>query len=308
MSKLVSIIMNCRNGDEFLKESLNSVINQTYKNWELIFVDNISTDRSKNIYTEYKDNRFKYFNTKKILNLGEARQFALSNCKGEYIAFLDTDDLWMKNKLEKQIPYFLNPKVGMVISNTIFFTKKNEKIFYRMDPPTGNVFSKILKKYFISLETLICKKEFIDKISFTFDKEFTMISDLDLTLRLSKVSELEYSPDILAKWRIHQNSETWKKTKIFFLERLKLYKKLKIDKKINNNISIEKSLEEFKNNTIYSYIFQQIENKEKKNYIYENLKEIKRLKIKYLFTFLLVNFPLNNILLKIYRKFTKISP
>ena len=60
MGNLVSIIMNCRNGDKFLKESLESVISQTYQNWELIFVDNMSTDNSKKIFHQYDDKRFKY--------------------------------------------------------------------------------------------------------------------------------------------------------------------------------------------------------------------------------------------------------
>ena len=61
-SLTVSIIMNCRNGDKFLKESLNSIIDQTYKNWELVFVDNMSTDNSKEIFHQYEDKRFKYLN------------------------------------------------------------------------------------------------------------------------------------------------------------------------------------------------------------------------------------------------------
>ena len=87
MSNLVSIIMNCRNGEQFLRESLNSIIAQTYKNWELIFVDNMSTDNSKKIFEEYKDERFKYYKTNSDMNLGAARQIALNNCKGEFMFF-----------------------------------------------------------------------------------------------------------------------------------------------------------------------------------------------------------------------------
>ncbi|MDC3053801.1 glycosyltransferase, partial [Candidatus Pelagibacter sp.] len=207
--------MNCRNGEKYLKESLVSVLNQTYLNWELVFVDNKSDDQSKNIFFQHKDKRLKYFSTNTHLNLGAARQFALDRCNGEFIAFLDTDDLWEKQKLEDQIKYFLDPQVGMVISNTIFFSDQKKKIFYKKKPPTGFVLNELLKKYFISLETLICRKFFIDKILFKFDEQFTMISDLDLALRLAKVSKLEYCPNILAKWRIHENSETWIKTDKF---------------------------------------------------------------------------------------------
>ena len=123
--------MNCRNGEKYLNESLASVLNQTFLNWELIFVDNMSDDQSKKIFFQHQDERLKYFYTNSNLNLGAARQFALDKCQGEFIAFLDTDDLWERQKLENQIKYFTDPKVGMVISNTIFFSDQKKKIFYK---------------------------------------------------------------------------------------------------------------------------------------------------------------------------------
>ena len=105
-NKLVSIIINCHNSEKFLKETLNSVLSQTYKNWELIFYDNKSTDNSYNIFKSFKDNRFKYFKSKNFKKLGEARREALKKSKGDYITFLDSDDIWKKNKLKIQLKYF----------------------------------------------------------------------------------------------------------------------------------------------------------------------------------------------------------
>ncbi len=126
MEPLISIIMNCKNGERYLEESLESIINQSYQNWELIFVDNASNDNSKKIFFNLNDHRFKYFYLKNEVNLGTARQEALKNCSGDFISFLDTDDIWFNEKLEKQIHYFKNPKIGMVISNTIFFFIKKK--------------------------------------------------------------------------------------------------------------------------------------------------------------------------------------
>ena len=95
---LISIIMNCYNGEKYLKKSIKSVINQNYKNWELIFWDNKSSDNSKKILKEFKDNRIKYFFSKKFTNLYEARNLAIKKSKGSYICFLDTDDWWDKKK------------------------------------------------------------------------------------------------------------------------------------------------------------------------------------------------------------------
>ena len=121
---LISIIMNCYNGEKYLQEALDSVINQTYKNWELIFWDNQSTDKSTNIVHSYNDNRIKCFYSKKHTLLYEARNLAIEKSQGGYLAFLDVDDYWDLTKLEKQMLVFSkNSEVAIVYSNYSF---KNE--------------------------------------------------------------------------------------------------------------------------------------------------------------------------------------
>ena len=114
---LVSIIMNCYNGETYLQESINSVLSQTYKNWELVFWNNKSQDKSAEIFKGYEDKRFKYFYANEHSTLHKARNLAIEKSKGDFIAFLDTDDLWNKEKIEQQIRYFKNPDVGVVFSN-----------------------------------------------------------------------------------------------------------------------------------------------------------------------------------------------
>ena len=80
--KLVSIIMTCFNGEKYLKEAIKSIISQSYKNWELIFVDNNSTDQSHNIIYSFKDRRIKYYYLKETVNLGTVRNIALGKCSG----------------------------------------------------------------------------------------------------------------------------------------------------------------------------------------------------------------------------------
>ena len=97
---IVSIIMNCYNGETYLDESISSILSQTYKNWELIFWDNKSQDKSAEIFKKYNDKRLKYFYAKEHTTLYKARNLAIEKSSGEFIAFLDTDDLWSSNKLE----------------------------------------------------------------------------------------------------------------------------------------------------------------------------------------------------------------
>lgn len=237
-SPLVSIIMNCYNGEKYLKEAVDSVIAQTYKNWEIIFFDNASTDRSKDIIKSYKNDKIKLFSSKTNTTLGNARNKAISKCSGIFIAFLDVDDLWLPKKLEKQIPLFENSKVGVVICDTFFFENdKNVKQLYKFKkPPTGNVFSDLLMNSFISLETVIIRKKCLKKLDHFFDERFSMIEEYDFFLRILLNWELNYVDEVLAKWRIHSSSWTWKKADLFPLEREMMIDKFKAN---INDFSVE---------------------------------------------------------------------
>ena len=97
--------MNCHNGERYLKKSLRSIFHQSFKNWELIFFNNCSTDGSLDIINSFKDRRVKVYHSKKFLNLYDARNKALKYAKGKYVSFLDADDQWNKNKLKTQFNY-----------------------------------------------------------------------------------------------------------------------------------------------------------------------------------------------------------
>ena len=100
---LVSIIMPSYNTGKFIKETINSVLNQTYNNWELIIVDDCSTDDTEEIVNAIKDNRIKFLKNSTNSGAAISRNKAIKEAKGKWIAFLDSDDLWKKEKLEKQI-------------------------------------------------------------------------------------------------------------------------------------------------------------------------------------------------------------
>ena len=103
---LVSIIMPSYNTAAYIKESIQSVLNQTYTNWELLIVDDCSTDSTDEVLETIKDSRIRYFKNDKNSGAAVSRNKALREARGQWIAFLDSDDLWMPEKLEKQI-YFM---------------------------------------------------------------------------------------------------------------------------------------------------------------------------------------------------------
>lgn len=102
---LVSIIMPSWNTENYIAESIQSVINQTYENWELIIVDDCSTDNTDEVVKAFDDQRIKYLKNEKNSGAALTRNRALKEAKGEWIAFLDSDDLWVPKKLEHQINF-----------------------------------------------------------------------------------------------------------------------------------------------------------------------------------------------------------
>ncbi len=226
-NKTVSIIMNCYNGQEFLRESINSVINQTYKKWELIFYDNCSTDRSAQIVKKYKDRRIKYFKSKKNLNLGLARKNALSKANGYFVAFLDTDDIWTKNKLKTQLKFLEKKEIGFCISNSVFFNKFKSKNFYSKKKYFNKkVFYELIENYFISFDTVIIKSKYLKKLNHDIDGRFNIIHDMDLLIRLSDICEMNYAPFLLSKWRMREESLSYNNFSTIIKEKRMLIKKL----------------------------------------------------------------------------------
>lgn len=227
---LVSVLMNCYNGERYLRAAIDSVIGQTYRNWELIFWDNQSSDSSADICRNYADERVRYFQADQHTSLGAARALALSQARGEFVAVLDTDDLWMPHKLEKQVPRFSDPAVGIVISDTIFFSDngKERRLYGRRPPPQGWVFQDLLANYFVSLETVVMRRSAIESLAHDFDATFSHISDFDLIVRLSSSWKLVCVEEVLAKWRVHPGSATWTEPDRFFREKLEFVRKMDV--------------------------------------------------------------------------------
>lgn len=125
MDDLVSIVMPNYNGAKYLRESVESVLAQTYQNWELLFVDDCSTDDSLEIIRSYHDGRIKVFQNETNSGAAVSRNYALREAKGKWIAFLDSDDLWHSEKLEKQIQFML--KTGYKFTYTDYRIQLNGK-------------------------------------------------------------------------------------------------------------------------------------------------------------------------------------
>ena len=206
-SPLVSVIMNCHNGQKFLNDSLKSLFKQSYKNWELIFFDNNSEDNSKKIVKSFKDKRIKFFFNKKKVNLYNARNLAIKKSTGKYISFLDVDDLWDKNKLKLQLNFLKkNKEFKILYSNyTVIDESQNRRYKkYCKNLNSGYITQFLLKNYSIGILTVLFEKKIIGKKC--FNNVYNIIGDFDYFLRLSLKNKIAYMPVSLATYRIHDRN------------------------------------------------------------------------------------------------------
>jgi len=292
---LISIVMNCYNGENYISNSVKSILTQTYKNFEIIFWDNQSKDKSASIYKSFKDKRLKYYYAKKHTSLYEARNLAIKKAKGKFIAFLDVDDLWIKDKLNLQVKKFVDKKIGLVYSNYYILNQitGRKKIFSKKKLPKGLIFQELLKEYFVGICTVMMRKDIFKKNKEMFNKDYNIIGDFDLFTRISKKIHFASIDLPLSIYRVHNKSLS-RKNYDMLINELKHW--LKNQRIFNNN-----SLNFIKERIIYMEVLQSILNET--NFILCMRKIIKinslKLKIK-LFIFLLVP---NFILIKLKENF-----
>jgi len=132
--ELISIITPAYNAEKYISETIDSVLKQTYVNWELIIVDDCSTDSTSEIVQNYqkKDDRIKYYRLAN--NSGAAsipRNVGLEKAKGTYVTFLDSDDIWLPEKLEKQMLYLQQTNSDLIYTNTVYFYPDGSEIFLK---------------------------------------------------------------------------------------------------------------------------------------------------------------------------------
>ena len=236
-SPLVSVIINCYNGERYLIECLKSVKNQTYKNWEVIFWDNQSTDNSKKIYLQFsKDKRFKYFYAKKFTNLYKARNLALQKSNGKILTFLDVDDYWLHTKLEEQVKIFLSHKeVNLVCSNYLklkSFLLFNLLITNNNILPSGFICNQLLRNYSVGWLTVAIRKNKKMKKKL-FNEKLDLISDYDFVIKFSLKNKIYSINKNLAVYREHLGQLTRKKFNKQAQHYCLWYKRAKKDKTIN---------------------------------------------------------------------------
>lgn len=205
---LVSVIMNCLNGERYLREAIDSVYRQTYRNWEIIFWDNASMDRSAEIARGY-DERLRYFRGDETVPLGAARNKAISQAKGDFIAFLDCDDIWLPHKLKHQIDEMNDVGFAACYGGIIKIDDRGNQIgSYISSYQSGHIFEELLRENDAHLPTLVLRKSALAERGLLFDPSLVASEDYCLVMELAVDSRISVLKEPLAKYRIHDGALT----------------------------------------------------------------------------------------------------
>ena len=237
---LVSVIIPTYNRALILKETIQSVLEQTYERLELIVIDDGSTDDTQAVVDGFKDERIIYIK-QEHKGLPSARNKGIENAKGEYIAFLDSDDMWLPEKIDKQLKIFNKNKLklGVVYCGVEYIDEKSRKAKEKKLPAyKGNIFLELLgarRNVVLGAgSTVLVKKECFQRCGL-LDENLPYRVDLELLIRISKKFHFDYVPETLVKIRIHDkrmsfNLDTVIKGRELLFE--KIYNDLRQHKKI----------------------------------------------------------------------------
>ena len=196
----IDIILPNFNSSDYIKETIKSIINQTFKNWRLIIVDDCSDKKTKTILRKFsKNKKIKIFWLKKNKGAGYCRNYAIKKSKSLYLAFIDSDDLWAKDKLETQLRFMENNNYLFTYTNYETFGKRTKFV----SPAKEYDFKKFVRDTSICTSTMIIKRNILKNIEFT---NTVICEDYFFKCKVLNVCNAYCLDDFLTKYRIRNNS------------------------------------------------------------------------------------------------------
>ncbi len=235
---LVTVSMFSYNHEKYLPQAIESVLNQTFRDLELVIVDDYSTDNSKQIIEAYhaRDPRVKPFFHEKNFGIARTANDCLKNASGKYLGFIGSDDLWLPSKLEKQLEVLEKDQNKIVWSegeiidgNGALTGQTVTDLLCSPSKKSGNIFQELLREDIVFGQSVLLKTEFAQE--FTFNENFRYVNDHQFFIDLSKKHDFVFLSQPLARYRIHGQNITMKNPALWFKERiilrsslLKMYK------------------------------------------------------------------------------------
>ena len=207
----VSVIIPTYNRAHLVGRAIQSVLNQTYQDFEIIVVDDGSIDNTEEIVNSFDDKRIRYIKHKKNKGAAATRNTGIKNARGEYIAFQDSDDEWLSEKLDEQIKIFKNESnnPGAVYCGVTYIDKKGNSINKKWYPKKkGNIYEDLLYKNCVGgCSNVIVKKECFNQVGL-FDENFLLCQDIDMWIRIARCYRFSFAKSCLVKYRIHADNRS----------------------------------------------------------------------------------------------------
>ncbi len=222
----VSIIMNVRNGASFLREAVDSVMAQTLQDWELIVWDDRSTDDSSKIIAGYRDPRIRYFLSPEDTSLGEARNRAIRQAKGDWLAFLDQDDVWLPRKLQQQMA-LADERTGIIYGRAIqFYPSGKERDYdyaHEFQPlPEGDIFTRLFANgCFIAMSSVVMRRSAVEEVG-PIPSAIQTVPDYYLYVAVARRYPARAVQEPVCRYRIHAGSMSQSKRHRLYEEPLSI--------------------------------------------------------------------------------------
>ncbi|GAB4033242.1 hypothetical protein GCM10028809_34180 [Spirosoma gilvum] len=218
--------MSVYNADAFLEECLQSIANQTYENWELVIINDGSTDSSDDIIKRYMlkfNSRINYLKLNKNQGLPNCLNKGVELSKGEFIVRIDADDIMIDTRLEIQVKFMLeNPEVGLLGTAAIIIDEKGNNISALSFPETNDEIKKVLLTVNPFLHpTVIIRRNLLSN-DINYRDKYPKAEDYDLWLRLSRYTQFQNLPIPLIKYRVHNGQISQKNIKLTINDALRL--------------------------------------------------------------------------------------
>lgn len=200
----VSIVLPTYNNATLLPKAIESILQQSFQNFELIIINDCSSDNTEHVVETFVDKRIVYL--KNDINKGApvSRNIGINASRGEYIAFTDDDDIWFPQKLEKQMKLFseASTKVGVVYSGRFITDSGKTKYFpsRKLKPKEGMIHQDLLARGFVANSTILAKREYLDKAGY-YDPNFPRLQEWELMIRVSKYCSFRYINEPLVTGR-----------------------------------------------------------------------------------------------------------
>ena len=203
MEELISVIIPTYNRAHCIRNAVESVIAQNYEQLEIIVVDDASRDNTEEIVASIKDSRIKYIYNQKNSGAAAARNIGIQVAQGNFIAFQDSDDIWLEGKLKKQLEVMKQGKYGMVYGciERSYLDGHKEKIprdTIQKEAKQGIIYPYLLAESYISTQTILVKREILEQVQ-GFDEAMKSYEDYDLALRIAKCCKVGFIDQVLVQ-------------------------------------------------------------------------------------------------------------